>query len=153
MSCAPSLQQYLSNIEQLVSSVQDREVKTILERVREAITPLLPSLKREERSVEAKRGLLECMTHLCSCLVYSTGLLFRSRQLIGVEDSLRSKESKSLQVGLGVEFKCSLCKRQSISVIKPSQCWQTPFLSIPSSITRRKSTTGWRSGFSREIPI
>lgn len=101
MSCVPSLQQYMSNTEQLLSSVQDREVKAVLERVREAIAPLLPSLKREERSVEAKRGLLECMTHLCSCLVYSTELLFMSRQLIAVEDSLRSKESEPLQVGLG----------------------------------------------------
>lgn len=93
MDCLSSLRTFANDVKPVFASIQEEKVKTALSHLLEEIASSSSYLSQEERSIEARKGLLRIMAALSSYMLLASIIGITCRLLIDGEISQSSVDN------------------------------------------------------------
>lgn len=93
MDCLSSLRTFANDVKPILAFIQEEKVKTALSHLLEEIASSSSYLSQEERSIEARKGLLRIMAALSSYMLLASIVCITCRLLIDGEISQSSVDN------------------------------------------------------------
>ena len=93
MDCLSSLRTFANDVRPVLASIQEEKVKTALSHLLEEIASSSSYLSQEERSIDARKGLLRIMAALSSYMLLASIVGITCRLLIDGEISQSSVDN------------------------------------------------------------
>lgn len=93
MDCLSSLRTFVNDVKPILASIREEKVKTALSHLLEEIASSSSYLSQEERSIEARKGLLRIMAALSSYMLLASIVGITCRLLIDGDISQSSVDN------------------------------------------------------------